>query len=548
MDAPDIHSFSLKNSLFANRQVLLVIAFWGISANLCTYSITFIIQSLIDKAIPQEAIESIVVLSTCLVLVALLEAYSTFQRTKHASRLGSIVVLRLRESFNTQILQDRATACGHIKVASYLDISRNLDAVRSVISHTVPSLGMDCIAAIAFIALFVFIIPPLGGIAILGILLQTLLPFLFGHRTRKHQWKRLTLAKEAAAQVGDTWTLARTVHGSGKADKFLRKIGKLNVAAEVSFFTAERLKSQAGGWSLLTGRFTSAMVYAVGALLLIDADITFGQLIGFSFALGRATAPLSRLSNIIADIYHAKAAMRSAAEVLQESTTYIQVSGEVRKSATTINVENLRVPAPNSDKCLLEDICFNLTSGQILAVVGNSGSGKTTLLRTVLGELPNRGGSITVNGESIALVPAGDRHRQYHLLSSRPDIFNGTVLENIILDKPSNADEEALERALACTTASENDFWNRINLNRLASNLSNGQQQRVAIARSLYHNVNCLVLDEATNGLDTAAEEAILSNIKILYPNTAVIIVSHRKNIMGFADTVLHLEMCNEKR
>ena len=219
-----------------------------------------------------------------------------------------------------------------------------------------------------------------------------------------------------------------------------------------------------------------------------------------------------------------------------------------KKAVVDINKLSLTFQTADGPVYALSDVDLTIEEGDFVSFIGPSGCGKTTLLRTVLGELPNRGGSITVNGESIALVPAGDRHRQYHLLSSRPDIFNGTVLENIILDKPSNADEEALERALACTTASENDFWNRINLNRLASNLSNGQQQRVAIARSLYHNVNCLVLDEATNGLDTAAEEAILSNIKILYPNTAVIIVSHRKNIMGFADTVLHLEMCNEKR
>ena len=193
---------------------------------------------------------------------------------------------------------------------------------------------------------------------------------------------------------------------------------------------------------------------------------------------------------------------------------------------------------------ILDDVSFELLSGQTLAIVGQSGAGKTTLLNVLLGFMPYEG-EVLINGVSLSALNGDSWRRQVAWLGQNPRLFSGSLLDNIRLGSPDTPAEE-LKDVMAMAHIDE--FLPRLSdglhtmIGDDAAGLSVGQAQRIALARALLNPFQLLVLDEPTASLDHASANIVSKAVAHASEQQTVITVSHRQESLQGADQILMLE------
>jgi len=195
-------------------------------------------------------------------------------------------------------------------------------------------------------------------------------------------------------------------------------------------------------------------------------------------------------------------------------------------------------------RSILKDVSFRLTSGKTLALVGESGGGKTTVLDLVTGLISPSKGACRLNGMSLQDVDLNMWRSKIGLVMQNTPIFHTTVLQNIVIADP----RLDLAKAEKCARMAHAwDFIERLpgklhaDLGDKGADLSQGERQRLALARALYRDPWLLILDEATSALDAESESYILDTLKRIKGSIAILMVSHRISAVDFADEVLLL-------
>lgn len=268
-----------------------------------------------------------------------------------------------------------------------------------------------------------------------------------------------------------------------------------------------------------------------GAYSLSVHAITFGALIAFVQLVGRIQQPMRTLIGYVGTFVNVStAAERIAALAGQQSAISSQQSA-VRGQLSTIQVSDLSFTYPDSDEPVLSHLNATIPQGSLTAVVGKTGIGKTTFVQLLLGLLPAPEGTLNVPAQGFSYVPQGNT------------LLSGTIRYNLLFGNPT-ATDQAMREALRLADA---DFvlGDERGLDypcgERGSGLSEGQAQRIAIARALLIDAPVLLLDEAFSALDTQTAETILTNIRRARPEQTIICITHRDALIPQADQVIHL-------
>jgi ABC-type multidrug transport system fused ATPase/permease subunit len=216
------------------------------------------------------------------------------------------------------------------------------------------------------------------------------------------------------------------------------------------------------------------------------------------------------------------------------------------REGVRIHFKDISFNYNKSDMTVLNKVSFDVEPGQVVAFVGPSGGGKTTVLRLMLGLVQPREGSITVeslDGE-IALRVSDSTRRLCAFVPQGNSIFSGTIESNFRAVNPGATDED-IESALKVA-----DAWSFVSalpegiyskLGERGGNLSEGQLQRLSIARAILRNAPILIMDEATSALDVDTEARVLKNLMTENPNRICLITTHRASMLEYSDIVFRV-------
>ncbi len=214
----------------------------------------------------------------------------------------------------------------------------------------------------------------------------------------------------------------------------------------------------------------------------------------------------------------------------------------------TIALKNIHYYYPNSSKTTLKDISINIPAKTTIGLVGTTGSGKTTTIDIILGLLEAQKGTLEVDGQIITKENSRAWQRSIGYVPQHIYLADDTVAANIAFGKePNNIDIRAVERA--SKIANLHDFvidelpqQYQTTIGERGVRLSGGQRQRIGIARALYHNPKVLILDEATNALDSQTEQAVMDAVHKLGKDITIILIAHRLNTVNNCDIIFKLE------
>jgi ATP-binding cassette, subfamily B, bacterial HlyB/CyaB len=292
---------------------------------------------------------------------------------------------------------------------------------------------------------------------------------------------------------------------------------------------------------------TTAMLW-FGAWQVIHNELTIGQLVAFNMLLVNILTPFRRLTVLWNQLQEVAIAVERIQDVMdaepeendnQSRQFLASLQGNICFENVTFRYH------PDSQINVLENISFNVQSGQMIALVGRSGSGKTTISKLLLGLYPVTAGKISIDGCDVNNLSLRSLRQQVGVVDQDTFLFGGTIRENISVSQPEAALTEVI---VAAKQAGADDFIQQLpmgyetQIGEGGGLLSGGQRQRIAIARALLNNPLLLILDEATSHLDAESERIIQTNFKNIRQGRTTFVIAHRLSTIRQADLILVLD------
>ena len=330
----------------------------------------------------------------------------------------------------------------------------------------------------------------------------------------------------------------------GYAKQRLDEIQQRSQKIDTAF---ERIKDQEAKVRVYTEVAVSAfnIIMLFTGLILFSLDkIDFSAFLIGVILLMSSYGPVIALSNLSSNLLQTLASGERVLNLLAEEPELKDVESAVDlKDVSRINVEN--VSFAYGEEQILSDVSLSVKKGEILGIHGRSGSGKSTLLKLLMRFYDPKSGSIKINGESLPNINTRSLRDNMAYITQQTYIFNETIEENIRLARRDATLEEIME---AAKKASIHDFilslpeGYQTKMTELGGNLSDGEKQRIGIARAFLHNAPIILLDEPTSNLDSLNEAMILKSLLNVKAEKLIILVSHRQSTMAICDQVIGIE------
>ncbi|MDE3001201.1 MAG: ABC transporter transmembrane domain-containing protein [Gemmatimonadota bacterium] len=325
--------------------------------------------------------------------------------------------------------------------------------------------------------------------------------------------------------------------------------GKFTREVQIGF---RRLKMEMlfGAGGSMINLLSSTVILWYGASLVIDGELSVGQLMAFNALIGNVMSPIMGLIGVWPEVQEARVALDRLNDVYDSKMEDARQRGHglrLKQVEGRLEFENVffRYGVGTDEPFVLNNIDLELKPGRKVAIVGRSGAGKTTLVKLVPRLFDPTEGRVLLDGMDVRDFDPHWLRRQVGMVMQDSFLFSGTIAENIAVGEEDADMDRLLDVArLACV----HDFVNEMPLGyetkvgEQGIGLSGGQRQRVAIARALYRDPRILIFDEATNALDTDSEGAIQSNLAFFLENRTAFVIAHRLSTVRDADTILVME------
>ncbi len=299
--------------------------------------------------------------------------------------------------------------------------------------------------------------------------------------------------------------------------------------------------------SIFINEVKNILITVLAATAVINGDMTLGEMLAVQYIIGQLNSPVSQFMQFIYSLQDVRISLERINEIHEgrnEETQENQATGFAAEKSITVDTIDFKYD-PHALKNTLEGISFDIPEGKVTAIVGASGSGKTTLIKLMLGYYPVMSGSISIAGRNINEYNLKWWRRHCGVVMQDGVIFSESIARNIAVDD-NEIDPERLREAarIACI----DDYVMSLPLKydtkigRDGVGLSQGQKQRILIARAVYKNPDFIFLDEATNALDARNERAIVENLDVFYRGRTVVVVAHRLSTVRNADRIIVLD------
>jgi ATP-binding cassette subfamily B protein len=284
------------------------------------------------------------------------------------------------------------------------------------------------------------------------------------------------------------------------------------------------------------------------ARLVIDGQITIGAMVAVSYIIGQMNAPLANLMEFIQNAQDAKISLERFNEIHlkrdEEDDGEARITHLPEKRDLFVKDVTFQYEGPRSPK-ILKEINLHIPVNKTTAIVGMSGSGKTTLIKLLLGFYPPVSGSVSIGEVNLNLFSSAVWRDKCGVVMQEGFIFSDSIVNNIAVGA-DHIDHKRLAEAVRMANIQEYieslPMGYRTKIGQEGAGLSQGQKQRILIARAVYKNPDFLFFDEATNALDANNEKVIMENMVEFYKGRTVVVVAHRLSTVRNADQIVVLD------
>ena len=450
----------------------------------------------------------------------------------------------MREAMFRKVMFGRWT--GKDKLHSGDTVSRLEEDIRVVVDFICVSLPDVVVTSTQLVAasVYVFILSPdLAWILLIIMPVAVLCSRLFFKKLRALTNEIRAADAKVQGHIQENTQRRILVRMLGAAGRVLEKLGGLQETVYDKTITRLNYNAISRGFMHLGFASGYALVFLWGVFGLRDGTLGYGTMVAFLQLVGQVQRPVAGLAQQIPSFIKALASEDRLLDIENEPQ---EEEGEdiVLSGAPGVRVENLSFTYEGSRDAVVKGLDFDFEPGTMTAIIGSTGAGKSTLVRVIMALLQADSGRVVLYSGGKE-VPSGVRTRcNFMYVPQGNSLMSGTIRDNLLMADPE-AGEERLREVLHLAAA---DFVYELQdgldtvCAEIGAGLSEGQAQRIAIARALLRPGGILVLDEATSALDADTELELLERLGARYRGTKTILcITHRPAATSYADKVLKL-------
>jgi len=490
-----------------------------------------------DRVLPNKAVSTLWVLAIGIMTVFVFDFLLKIARAAIIDHAGRAIDFRLSSVLFDRVL-NTSVAARPASTGAFVNRITQYEVLRDFFTSQTVVMFVD----ILFMGVFIYVIAALIGwvviFPVIGALLAIVGTILIGMRSKSSVEAALRESSQRNAILVEALSASQTVKAARAEGQFLRKW-------ESSIFASSETQNRIKWYQSLATQQTAVITQISTIGIMIGSTYSFSE---NQVTMGAIVAAMMLSNRVIAPVAMISAALlrtRSAMEAYSALDSIMKLPDErkVRKSFISRTVESgkiefrkVRFAYPGIEHYVLDQVSFTINPGEKVGIIGRIGSGKTTLGRLLVNFYPASEGEILIDGVSIKQYHPASLRRQVGLVLQDPELFNGTVKDNILLSDPEASQEKLLEvarRAGVEEFVARHPLGYDMPVGERGFLLSGGQRQAVALARTMLVDPKILFLDEPSSSMDLATERQLIGALsRTLAPDHTVLIATHRFSLL----------------
>ena len=424
-------------------------------------------------------------------------------------------------------------------------VTNDIELLEVFYAHTIAPIMIAFFTSAILVAVFAHISAWFALVALIAYLcIGVVLPIITTKLAREDGRKYRELVGEMNDFFLDSVRGMKEIQLFGYAKQRLDEIQQRSQTIDGAFRKIKDQEAKVRVYTEIAVSVFNIIILFTGLILFSLDKLDFAGFLVGVILLMSSYGPVIALSNLSSNLLQTLASGERVLSLLAEQPALKDVENAVNLTdVSDIAVENLNFAY--GEEQILSGINLQLKKGQILGIHGRSGSGKSTLLKLLMRFYDPQQGQIRINGEPLANINTASLRDNMAYITQQTYIFNDTIEENIRLAHRSATQEQIIE---AAKQASIHDFIMSLpegyqtKMTELGGNLSDGEKQRIGIARAFLHNAPIILLDEPTSNLDSLNEAIILQSLRNVKADKLIVLVSHRQSTMAICDQVIGIE------
>ena len=504
-------------------------------------------QVVMDKVIVHQGLSTLTVLGIGYIVIIIFDVLLTTVRNYLMSHTSSRVDLELGSKLFNHLINLPLPYFEKRAVGQTVARVKELDSIRNFITGTSLTSIVDFFFTFIFFGIMWNYSTTLTIIVMISIPAYAVLSFAITPLFKRSLENKFTASANSTAFLTESINGMQAIKGLSIENGFQREWENKLTEQVKSTFETQNISNVSSQIGSLISKTVTLLIVWMGALEVMDGQLTIGQLVAFNMFAGRVNQPLLKLISLWQEYQQANLSVKKLADILTrpvENSSMVSRSNNLQVSgAISFDSVNFRY---NADLPLvLRDFSLNIKSGEMVSLVGRSGSGKSTVAKLIQRMYLPESGHISIDGIDLQKVDVNWLRKQIGFVHQDSLLFSKSIKENISLGNPMASEKEVLfvsELSGAHEFISALPYGYETVIEEQGKDLSGGQKQRIAIARALLSNPKILIFDEATSALDYESESIIQRNMKRISQGRTVIQIAHRLSTVLMSDVIVYMD------
>ena len=534
-------------ALMRYRHLLRDVMIASLALQIFALGMPLFFQVVVDKVLVHRGLTTLDVLAIGLISFVIFEALLGGLRAYLFTHTTSRVDVELGSTLFRHLMKLPLSYFESRRVGDTVARVHELQTIREFLTSSSVTLVIDLLFTFIFLAIMWFYSTTLFIIVAVSIPLYILISLIITPPLRRKVEEQFHRGADNQAFLVESVTAVQTLKAAAVEPQMQTRWENLLAGYVRSSFDAAKIGIFGQQSIQLVNKLSTALILYFGAKLVINGEMTVGQLVAFNMFAGHVSQPILRMSHLWTQFQQVRVAVARLGDILNSPTERASKPSQSALPGITGKIEMMGITfryVPGG-KEILKNVSVEIPAGQVVGIVGSSGSGKSTLAKLVQRLYVPESGRVLVDGVDLTMVDPAWLRRQVGVVQQENILFNRTLRENIALADPSMP----MERVVAAAKmAGAHEFILELSegydtqIDERGGNLSGGQRQRIAIARALSINPKILVFDEATSALDAESDAMITRNMPLIAKGRTVLIIAHRLSTLRGAQRILTME------
>lgn len=517
----------------------VMINFFGLAGSL-------FVMTVYDRVVPNNAMETLWTLAVGVMVVYLFDFILKNLRAHFLDWAGRKADVQISASLFEQIL-GMTMAARPASAGVLASKMREFESIRDFFTSATVVTLIDMPFVLLYIAFIAIIGGPVAFVPLAAIPLVIGVGLHFQKRLKKVIAESLHESALKNALLFETFTGLETIKVQAAESYTQRNWEELTEKASHTSVESREIATFAQNWAIFVQQMVSVWIIIVGVYMIANAHMSMGGLIACVILSGRAMAPLAQVAGLLTRMSQTNQSLDHLDEMMRAPVERPKNKHFISKPHFEGKIEfrNVVFHYPGQTMPALNDISFTINPGERVGVIGAVGSGKTTIERLLLNLFSPDSGSVQIDGTDVRQIEPGDLRRNVGAVQQSPQLFYGSVRQNITMGHET-ASERAVLRAAEMSGVleflAETSAGLDTPVGERGESLSGGQRQAIAISRALLYDPPILVMDEPTASMDPASENRLRKRLSKLCEGKTTIVITHKGSMLPLVDKLILMD------